>query len=350
MFKSGINHGQNNFSKYPNKYFNKYSLKQLIGTTLLSISCTNILLNTWIQPAISDPFRVNYTASNIGQNTDLAFQAMFRDGNYRQAKTYLQQAENSGERDPLIYGMLGSLAYLDEDWNALKLYADKTLEAGNQLLGQDPVRGNVYIAAGHFLQGAHTVALEGALKSSSTVMNKLQTVMSHLDKAKKINPADPELNLVKGYMDLLLAVNLPFSNPYDAIKQLEDKAKPHHLANRGIAIGYRDLNQDEQALQYVNKSLTEAPNNPELFYLKAQILTSQAKEKDDLNLRKMADENFKQALTKSDQLPRRMVAQAFFERCKNLNKIDNVKRACDPMRDAIRDGQGYWGPPNLPDL
>ena len=48
----------------------------------------------------------------------------------------------------------------------------------------------------------------------------LQQVFSELDEAESINPSDPELNLIKGYMDLMLAVNLPFSNPEGAISQM----------------------------------------------------------------------------------------------------------------------------------
>ena len=97
--------------------------------------------------------------------------------------------------------------------------------------------------------------------------------------------------------------------------------------------------------------MLEVPDNPEVHYLKAQILVAQAKDKDNnLSIRKKANKNFDRALAKSDKMPRRLVAQIFFEQCKNMNNMDDGKRPCDPMRDAIRDGNGTWGPPELPDL
>jgi|GEM_PF-6885083 hypothetical protein len=49
-------------------------------------------------------------------------------------------------------------------------------------------------------------------------------------------------------------------------------------------------------------------------------------------------------------MPRRLVAQIFFEQCKNINNIDDIKRPCDRMRDRIRDGSNTWGPEELPYL
>jgi hypothetical protein len=45
-------------------------------------------------------------------------------------------------------------------------------------------------------------------------------------KRKKVDPNDPELNLITGYMDLMLAVNLPFSDPAQAIERLEKYGSP----------------------------------------------------------------------------------------------------------------------------
>jgi hypothetical protein len=68
-------------------------------------------------------------------------------------------------------------------------------------------------------------------------LSKLQKVFQYLDEAKKIDPKDPELNLLTGYMDLMLAVNLPFSDPAQAVEKLEKYAAPSYLAYRGIAVG-----------------------------------------------------------------------------------------------------------------
>ena len=73
-------------------------------------------------------------------------------------------------------------------------------------------------------------------------------------------------------MDLLLAVNLPFSSPDQAIARFEDNAAPNYLVERGLAVAYRDLKDYDRALEYANKAFETAPENPEHYYLKGQIL------------------------------------------------------------------------------
>jgi tetratricopeptide (TPR) repeat protein len=101
-------------------------------------------------------------------------------------------------------------------------------------------------------------------------------VFQYLETAEKANPTDPELNLLKGYMDLILAVNLPFSSPQEAIERLETYGSPDYLVDRGIALAYRNLKQYDQALQFIDNALKATPNNPELMYLKGQILEFKA--------------------------------------------------------------------------
>ncbi|GGA22458.1 Sll0314/Alr1548 family TPR repeat-containing protein [Okeania sp. KiyG1] len=319
-------------------------LKQISVLSSATLICLNLLVN----PAIGDPFRKK-NPIEIGEKTEAAFKAMFEEGDYKQAKDYLKIAESEEISEPLVYAMISSLHYLDENWESLKLYAQKTTEVAENLIAINPVRGNIYAATGQFLEGAYIISTEGTLKGAPKALEKLRKALNHFETAERINSSDPELNLLKGYMDLMLAVNLPFSDPEKAIKTLQEKAYPHHLAYRGVAVAYRDLDKLEKALEYVDKVLLEVPDNPEVHYLKAQILVAQARDKDnDLSMRKKARENFDMALEKSDKMPRRLVAQVFFEQCKNINNIDDGKRPCDPMRDAIRDGSGTWGPTELP--
>lgn len=214
--------------------------------------------------------------------------------------------------------MRASLAYTEKDWNTLKDYAVKTTTAAQQLTPRDEVRGNLYTAVGLFLEGTYTFKQEGPVGAVA----KLQQVLQKLDEAEKKAPNDPELNLLKGYMDLILAVNLPFSNPDQAIARLERYASPKFLADRGIAIGYRDLDQFSQALDRVQRSLQAAPNNPELFYLKAQILAEQGKSQKNVSLLRQSLENFDKALEKKAQLPESLVRQITRERGKVQREID----------------------------
>jgi predicted Zn-dependent protease len=156
-------------------------------------------------------------------------------------------------------------------------------------------------------------------------------VFENMDEAEKIDPNDPEFNLLKGYMDLILAVNLPFSNPQQAIDRLQKYAAPAYLAERGIALGYRDLDQADRALAAVDQALRGTPDNPELLYLKAQILAIQNKYPESLPF-------FRQALATPDRLFPNQLAQIFFEQCRTMNRVNPQQRQdCDALRDGVRD-------------
>ena len=308
-----------------------------LGTALfVSLSAT---------PAFAaDPFREGDEAREIGENTEAAFRSMFERGNYQDAQWYLEQAASQETDEPMVYALLASLAYQRQDLEELKTYADQTMSAAKALESQDLLRSNLYIAIAYFLDGAYILAAEGTLKGAPVALNMLQDVFKHMNAAATIDPSDPELNLIRGYMELFLALNLPFSDTQAAIEKLEEYGQPRHLAYRGIALAYRDLQQHEEALKFINQAIEEVPNNPELLYIKAQLLNSIAKRNNNPTTLTEAQESFQAALAQPQQLPKKIVAQIFYEQCKNMNRIDNQSRACDPMRDTIRETKSPWGP------
>ncbi len=281
---------------------------------LFSILAAVITLNLGVNPTFAaDPFRTS-NQHRIGDKTEAAFQAIFRDGNYPAADRYLQQAITSEPNEPLAYAMKASLAYASKDLSSLDTYANKTLETAQKLTATDPLRGNLYTAVGHFLVGATILKNKGTVNGTADALNRLRQVYEYIDKAEAITPNDPEVNLLKGYMDLMLAVNLPFSNPDEAIQRLKTAAGPQYLAERGVAIGYRDLKQYDQALTAVNQALKTTANNPELYYLKGQILKAQGKNPRNPGLLREALSNFDQAIAKKSQLPENLVKQMERER------------------------------------
>jgi len=281
---------------------------------LFSFLAAVITFNLGVNPTFAaDPFRTS-NQHRIGDKTEAAFQAIFRDGNYPAADRYLQQAITSEPNEPLAYAMRASLAYASKDLSSLDTYANKTLETAQKLTATDPLRGNLYTAVGHFLVGATTLKNKGTVNGTADALNRLRQVYEYIDKAEAITPNDPEVNLLKGYMDLMLAVNLPFSNPDEAIQRLKTAAGPQYLAERGVAIGYRDLKQYDQALTAVNQALKTTANNPELYYLKGQILKAQGKNQRNPGLLREALNNFDQAIAKKSQLPENLVKQMERER------------------------------------
>jgi tetratricopeptide (TPR) repeat protein len=291
----------------------KVQLKQwgvlLLGSASLAFS---ILVN----PAFAgDPFRPDAPNPTVDDRTEEAFRMIFHDGNYRAAETELAAAERANSGDPLTYAMLASVAYLDQDWSKLSDYGTLTENKAKALMSQDPLRSHLYQAVGIFMRGAAVLKEQGIARGTPQALGMLQQIFSHIDEAEKINPNDPELSLLKGFMDLMLAVNLPFSNPADAISRLQRSAYPVYVAHRGIALGYRDLEDYNEALEAVDTALNAAANNPELLALKAQILALKG---DRIN----SEQLYEDALTHESQLHPRLASQIRYEHCIVAGQID----------------------------
>ncbi len=156
----------------------------------LTLSCTlTAILSLGNLPAwADDPFRIKNTR-DIGDRTEAAFKTIFLQGNYQTVREQLNLAEAKEEKEPLVYALQASIAYADEDWESIKKYANKTLETALALSYEDPVRGNLYLAVGHFLDGSYIYQKEGAVAA----INKLQLVFKYFDLAEDNDPDDPEL-------------------------------------------------------------------------------------------------------------------------------------------------------------
>lgn len=278
-----------------------------LGSGLLALSLS---VGIALPSVAADPFRAGTSVAphDIGPLTESAFKAIFKDGDYTSARDYLKQAETAESGEPLIHAMLASMAYLDNDFDSVYERAIATQTAAEALKSSDPMRGHLYSAVGVFLEGSHVMKTQGVAKGTPKALGMLQQVFNELDEAESIAPNDPELNLLKGYMDLMLAVNLPFSNPEESIARMNQHGSPTYLTQRGIAVGYRDLEKLDDAIVAVDEAIAAAPANPELFYLKAQLLAKQGAQADSTVL-------FNEALKYSDQLPTSLVQQITWEGC-----------------------------------
>lgn len=78
-------------------------------------------------------------------------------------------------------------------------------------------------------------------------------------------------------------------------------------AYRGQALAYRDMQRFDEALEAVDRAIAASCSNPELYYLKAQILVSKGQDREAVPL-------FDQALQASAQLPQPLVEQIQMER------------------------------------
>lgn len=260
--------------------------------------------NAWA----GDPFR-STNPRNIDSTTEAAFEAIFKEGNYKEARQYLNDAIQQGSSEPLIYAMQASMYYDASDLDQMKTYAAKTLEMAERLQPQDPLRGNLYMAVGHFLEGAYLLKKGSYLEAVS----KTGKVFDHLEVAAKIDPNDPELNLLQGYLDLFLSKYTPFSQSDKVIGRFEKYASPSYLKNRALTTTYRDLKQYDKAMEYLEKAIAETPENPELQYLKGQLLRIQGRANKNLGQLKASQFYFEKAQQKIDQLPQSVAIQVNHE-------------------------------------
>ncbi len=254
-------------------------------------------------------------------NIEKAKESMFRDGDYVTAKQYLDAALITEPNEPLTYAMNTLYPFSAGDFEKVKDYGEKTAKAAENLMSTNPLRGNLYQGVGLAILGAYEMKREngGALGA----LSKLQQVFGYMDKAKQREPNNQELNLVKGYMDLLLAVNVPFSDANQAIAQLKN-AQPKYLAYRGIYIGYRDLKEYDKAIEAINTAIELAPNNPELTYYKAQILAIRGREKRNDNDLRQSLQLFETAYQKRHQLLLSTVVQILSEHCQAKSALNKT--------------------------
>ncbi|MBE9060849.1 Sll0314/Alr1548 family TPR repeat-containing protein [cf. Phormidesmis sp. LEGE 11477] len=296
------------FQAVTSRLINSFAGLKRRGLALAGAS-TVVTISLLSSPAFAgDPFRPG-NEYNIGPNTEAAFEAFFKDGDYVSAQAAIDVALASENDEPLVHSLAASLAYLEGDFDSMASHADLTKSTAAAQLESSPLRGHLYSAVGIFLDGAHLMSTQGVARSTPTALGMLQQVFGHLDEAEKIDKTDPELNLVQGFMDLMLAVNLPFSNPEESIERLEQYSSPDYLTYRGIALGYRDLDQISDAMVAVDQALLAAPENPELFYLKAQLQRRQGQTDASVD-------SFDKALAYAEQLPPSIARMIFKERCR----------------------------------
>jgi tetratricopeptide (TPR) repeat protein len=296
-------------------------MNRFVSHRLLAVaSVSTIALSLSAGTAFAkDPFRPS-NAKPIGDKTEAAFNAVFKEGDYNKASKLLAEAESKENSEPLVHALKATIAFTNGDLSTFKSAATTTRERAEQLTKTDQLRGNLYQAVGNFLEGAAIVKDQGLIKGAAGALGKVEAAFKSLDAAEKVDAQDPELNLVKGNIDLMLAVNvkLPLSDPEKAIARLEGSANPRFIADRSLAWGYRDMKKQDKAMTAVDRALGNAPNNPELHYLKAQIFVRQGNDK-------AALDGFKKALDKKSQLPSSLVAQIEKEQRGAQGRVDAAK-------------------------
>ncbi|MGQ9865738.1 MAG: Sll0314/Alr1548 family TPR repeat-containing protein [Pseudanabaenaceae cyanobacterium] len=260
-------------------------------------------------PAVADPFRVSNPRA-IGSRTQTAFALMFRQGNHIAAIQEMNAALRTEANEPLLHALQGARFYLAGDFAGMLVYARRVRTTADALLPKDQLRGHLYRAVASLMEAGHLVSTEGIFAAAPRAIALVQQVLTEMDQAKAVDANDPEYNLIKGYMDMLIANVLPLADLEGALASLR-RAAPEYLRWRGIALGYRDARRTAEALEAVDRAIALAPDNPELLYLKGQILWQQG---GDLTA---AQELYRTAAAKADMLVPAIATQLRNE-CANI--------------------------------
>ena len=254
-----------------------------------------------------DPFRAR-DPHDIGDRTEEAFEALFVEGNYPAADAAVKIAVEEEPNEPLAHALNGALAYVYGDWERLQGAIAATEKSAEDLIETNPLRGNLYAAVGHALRGGFAISEGGSgpLQGGPEAFSRLQQAQAALNRASDVDPDDPELNLLRGFLDLLVAGNLPFLNLDGAIAQLQ-KAEPAYLRHYGLAMAHRFLDKPESALAEIEQAIAIAPDNPHLIHFRGQVLVKLGKTAKDIKKLQQAEQDFVDVLAKHEQLPRPMI-------------------------------------------
>ncbi len=293
--------------------------RNLMTRSAIVLSLGSMMLASIAAPSwAKDPFGRN---KPIGDKTEAVFRAIFDDGDYITAEKLITDAEKSEPDEPLVHALRASLLFAkstntnDTDKGNTTLFfnaAKSTQAAAEKLKKTDAARGNLYLAVGNFLESAHVIADKGIVAGTPDALGKLTNAFQYLGEAEKLDSKDPEFNMLKGAMDLMLAVNvnLPLSDANAAIDRVK-LARPSYISDRILAWGFRDMGKLDDAINAVNRALAEKKQNPELHYLKGQILVKQKKKAESVPF-------FKRALAEPNKLPPSLKGQF----CNDLRQVD----------------------------
>lgn len=284
------------------------SIRQWASQALTVLSCFALLSGG--SAIAADPFRTGVAARPIGPALESAFEDFFRHGSYLNSSQKLSIAESENPKEPLVYTLQAALAYMNEQPDQMLSLAKKTASVAQAMKTQDKARSHLYLGIAQGLEGASYYLKDRDFGLVRALPN-VTTMLAEIDQARKLAPTDPEVNLIVGYVEAILA-NQKMKRHEDALTSFR-KAQPSYLALRGKALVYRDAKDYPQAAAMVEKALADAPKNPELLYLKGQILALQQKPVEAITY-------FDKALSLGRQLPESTKRQIRKERGSQISK------------------------------
>jgi tetratricopeptide (TPR) repeat protein len=272
--------------------------------SLLAVTLVSTADPAWAK----DPFRAT-KARPIPAETATAFDTLFREGNFRGAIPQIEKAIKANDSEPLAHTMRALVEFFRQDMNAMRRSGQSVKQRAQALIGKDKLRGHLYLAIADLIEASYLFKTEG-ISGVPRILPLVQNVFDEMKNAQKIDPTDPELNLLKGLMDILISsvssAVIPSTDVEASLANLRQFSAPDYLKWGGITVAYRDARKTDLALEAVDKALASAPNNPVLHYFKGQIFWVQG------NIPE-ARRYYLLTLSKSPQLPDQFVKDVLSE-------------------------------------
>ena len=220
-----------------------------------------------------DPFR-STKARAIGNETSAAFTTLFRDGDYRSALPQIDRAMKANSNEPLAHTMGALVAFFQQDMNTMRQRGTSIKQTAQALQRTDKLRSHIYLAVADLVEASYLFKTEG-ISGVPKILPLIQNVLNELRTANSIDPEDPELNLLRGLIDILISSVssslIPANDVETSLTRLRQFSAPDYLRWGGVAVAYRDARQPAPALEAIDKALAVAPQNPMLHYFKGQI-------------------------------------------------------------------------------
>jgi tetratricopeptide (TPR) repeat protein len=289
-----------------------------------ALSLATLLFSSTVLAA--DPFRTGANARPFGSALEKAFEDFFRTGNYLNSSRKLTTAQAENPNEPLVYTLQAALAYMNNQPQRMQTFAEQTRKVSLALEANDKARSHLYRGLADGLEGASYYLKDGDV-GLLAAFPKITAMILEIDKARQISPEDPEVNLIVGYINTVEAKLPGKTKKYEEAIASFRKANPSYLSFRGQALVYRDTKNYPQAMMMVDQALKDAPQNPDLFYLKAQIFALQKQPAEAVTF-------FDKSLSMGKQLPESTKKQIRKERTSQINKLSNVSKTISPASSA----------------
>jgi len=240
-----------------------------LALSLLAVTLVSTASPAWAK----DPFR-STKARPIPTETATAFDTLFREGNFRGAIPQIERAIKANDSEPLAHTMRALVEFFRQDMNAMRQAGQSVKQRAQALMSKDKLRGHIYLAIADLIESAYLFKTEG-ISGVPRILPLVQNVLDEMKNAQKIDPTDPELNLLKGLIDIVISsvssAIIPSTDVEASLTNLRQFSAPEYLKWGGIAVVYRDAKNTALAMEAVDKALASAPNNPVLNYFKGQI-------------------------------------------------------------------------------